>query len=197
MANYRQSISDENLWRDRGDYLWIIWDRVDYLWTGGIIRSCSWKGWLIWKAPKPVQSPNELPVAELVWRGHHWLAGNKRSAGHHLQEHCQTLSILSQRHNCKSQPCIPCSQESWELWPGSLQTPFSCSSRPSCPGWKFILKRRIHFENEFLTFFYEKSEIPPRAAFLAQYTELIKRKPVHLFQNIVFYLFHLFQNLVF
>ena len=60
-------------------------------------------------------------------------------------------------------------------------------------------KRRIHFEieNEFLTFFYEKSEIPPRAAFLAQYTELIKRKPVHLFRNIVFYLFHLFQNLVF
>ena len=43
--------------------------------------------------------------------------------------------------------------------------------------------------------FYEKSEIPPRAAFLAQYTELIKRKPVHLFQNIVFYLFHLFRIL--
>ena len=34
---------------------------------------------------EPVESPNELPIAKLVWRGHHWLARHKRSTGHYLR----------------------------------------------------------------------------------------------------------------
>jgi len=39
----------------------------------------------LWR--KSVESPNELPIAKLVWRGHHWLARHKRSTGHYLVAH--------------------------------------------------------------------------------------------------------------